>query len=157
MTSTYKFYMQECSSKGIVIEHSEQIDLENDPRFEGLRYSKAEGLDKVGKPRIYTEEFKDSNRLRVYMPNNLTNNPTTVRFTFLFVGENRRNSYKNFIDFVRSGYRVYHDTARNKYLYFFVNEEISPAKEKWHGSVPYLELQLTVQNIFGRTFDEPIA
>lgn len=156
MESIYKFYMQECSNDGAILEGSKERDLENDKDFEGLKYSKAEGLDKVGKPRIYTEEFKDSDRLRVHIPKNLTNNPTTVKFTFFFTGNNRRTSYKKFVDFVRGGYRVYHDTARGKYLYFFVNDEISPASEKHYGSIPYLELQLTVQNIFGRTFDEPI-
>ena len=156
MTSTYKFYMQECSNKGAILAGSQERDLENDSEFEGLKYSKAEGLDKVGKPRVYTETFKDSDRLRVHIPENITNDPTTVKFTFFFTGENRRTSYKNFVDFVIGGYRVYHDTARGKYLYFFVNSEIAPAKELWYGSTPYLELQLTVQNIFGRTFDAPI-
>ena len=157
MTSTYNFYMQECTPQGRLLAGSKRRDLENDPEFEGLKYSRAEGLDKIGKPRIYTEEFSDSDRLKVHIPKTLTNKPTTVKFTFYFTGENRRESYKNFVEFVRSGYRMYYDTARNKYLYFFVNEEITPASEQHYGSTPYLELQLTVQNIFGRTFDEPIA
>ena len=157
MTSTYKFYMQECSSEGRILAGSRERDLENDTEFQGLKYSKAEGLDKIGKPRIYTEEFSDSDRLRVHIPRNLTNKPTTVKFTFYFTGENRRESYDKFVEYVRHGFKVYHDNARNKYLYFCVTEEIAPASEQWYGSTPYLELQLTVQNIFGKTFDEPIA
>lgn len=149
--------MQECSSTGKLVLDSLEIDLENYPSFEGLKYSKAEGLNKIGKPRIYTEEFSDSDRLRVHIPKNLTNSPTTVRFTFYFVGENRHRSYDNFVAYVRKGFKRYYDTARGKYLYFCVNEEIAPSKEQWYGSTPYLELQLNVQNIFGRTFDAPIA
>ena len=153
---TYKFYMQECNAKGIVIDGSQEIDLENHPTFEGLKYSKADGLDKIGKPRVYTEKFSDSDRLRVHIPSTLTNDATTVEFTFFFLGKNRRTSYQNFVEYVRKGYKVYHDDARGKYLYFFVNSDISPATEQWYGSTPYLELKLTVQNIFGRTFDNPI-
>lgn len=153
---TYRFYMQECTAKGVIIEGSQEIDLENYPDFEGLRYSKAEGLDRIGKPRVYTEKFSDSDRLRVHIPSELTNDATTVDFTFFFVGEKRRTSYHNFVEYVRKGYKVYHDDARRKYLYFFVNSDIAPATEQWYGSTPYLELKLTVQNIFGRTFDNPI-
>lgn len=148
--------MQSCDSKGAILIDSQEIDLENHPEFKGLRYSKAVGLDKVGKPRTYTEKFSDSDRLRVYIPETLTNDATTVEFTFFFVGENRRTSYQNFVEYVRNGYKVYHDDARGKYLYFFVNSEITPATERWYGNTPYLELKLTVQNIFGRTFDSPI-
>ena len=156
MASTYKFYMQECDSKGKTIADAPQIDLENHEAFEGLKYVKATGLDKIGKPRIYTEKFSDSERLRVHIPNELTNEATTVEFQFIFSGENRRESYKTFVEYVRKGYKMYYDTARNKYLYFCVTSEITPAKENWYGSTPYLELTLTVQNIFGRTFDEMI-
>lgn len=151
----YKFYMQECDSKGNILSGAPLKDLEVD--FEGMRYSKADGLDKIGKPRIYTESFADSNRLRVHIPEKLTNEATTVKFTFFFTGENRRSVYDSFVEYVRKGFKVYHDTARKKYLYFCINTEITPATEEWYGSTPYLELQLTAQNIFGRTFDAPIA
>ena len=157
MESTYKFYMQECDSEGRLLAGSRQRDLENDTEFEGLKYSKAEGLNKIGKARIYKETFKDSDRLRVYIPNNLTNEPTTAKFTFYFTGEDRYKSYDNFVEYVRKGFKRYYDTARNKYLYFCVESEINPASEQWYGGTPYLELGLTVQNIFGRTFDEPIV
>lgn len=152
-SSVYNFYMQECDSKGTLLENSSQIDLENHEQFVGLKYCRADGLNKIGKPRIYTESFADSDRLRVHIPESLTNEPTTVKFTFYFTGSSRYDSYDNFIEYVRKGFKRYYDTARNKYLYFFVNSDIAPAEEKWHGSTPYLELQLTVQNIFGKTFD----
>lgn len=151
--SEYKFYMQACNHKGELISGSAEMDLENESSFAGLRYSKVEGLNKIGKPRIYTEKYSDSDRLRVHIPNELTNEPTTVKFTFFFTGDRRYESYKNFVEYVRVGFKRYYDTARRKYLYFCVNSEIAPASEMWYGSTPYLELQLTVQNIFGKTFD----
>ena len=150
----YKFYMVNCDKNGKVAESATEYDLEKD--FEGLLYSKATGLYLVGKPRIYTEKYADSDKLRVYMPDTVVNEPTTVNFTFLFTGENRYTIYKTFVDYVRNGFKRYYDNVREKYLYFFVNTEIKPAEEVFYGSKPYLKLDLTVQNIFGRTFDESI-
>lgn len=147
----YYFYMQECDSKGVLLAGSTQKNLEVD--FNGLKYCKAEGLNKIGKPRIYTEKYSDSDRLRVHIPEELTNEATTVTFTFYFVGSNRYATYNEFVEYVRNGFHRYYDTCRQRYLYFCVTSEIKPAKEQFIGGTPYLELQLQVQNIFGRTFD----
>lgn len=147
-TSEYTFYMAECDG-GWNVKDGTTKDLERD--FEGLRYAKCEGLDTVGKPRVYTENYADSDTLRVYMPSQITNEATKVTFTFYFIGENRRETYHSFVDFVRCGKRVYWDSARKRKLYFVVTDEIKPATEMWYGSNPYLELQLTVQNIKGYT------
>ncbi len=150
----YNFYMTSCTNKGEAIAGASRMNLEAD--FSGLRYSKAEGLDKVGAAKnIYTETYADSERTRVYVPDVVTNEPTTVNFTFFFVGDTRRESYDAFIAYVRNGCKVYYDDARKKYLYFFVKNEIKPAEEAHYGSVPYLKMTLSVQNIFGRTFDAP--
>lgn len=145
----YKFYMQECTKDGVLI--GTQRDLEID--FDGLRYAKCEGIDAFGKPRIYTESYADSDNLRVYIPDELTNDATKITFTFYFVGDNRQKTYYEFVDYVRNGYHVYHDTARNKKFIFVVVDEIKPATEVWHGSTPYMELKLQVQNLNGKTFD----
>jgi hypothetical protein len=34
-----------------------------------------------------------------------------------------------------------------------VASEIKPASEMWYGSTPYLELNLQVQNLNGKTFE----
>jgi hypothetical protein len=150
----YKFYMQGCDKYGNVLGEDTRRNLEED--FEGMRYSKAEGLDKVGKPKnVYTESYSDSDRLRTYVPDELVNEATTVTFTFYFIGDDRRSVYDSFIGYVRNGYHVYVDDARKKYLYFMVNSAMDVAEEKWYGGNPYLKLDLTVQNIFGRTFDVP--
>ena len=147
--------MVECDKHGKVASGKEEINLER--HFGGLRYSKAEGLDKIGTPKnIYEEKFADSDRLRVYVPSAITNEATTVIFTFFFVGDERQKVYHDFLDYVRNGFHRYHDDARNKYLYFCVKSELKPAEEKQYGSVPYLNLELEVQNIFGRTFDNPL-
>ena len=148
----YEFFMQECDKHGKLLAGTTAKNLEVD--FNGLRYSKAEGLDAIGKPKnIYTEKYSDSDRTRVYIPENITNEPTTVKFTFYFIGDERQKTYHEFLEYVRKGFHRYYDTYRNKYLYFFVDSELKPAEEKLYGSVPYLKFELTVQNIFGKTFD----
>lgn len=150
----YSFYMQECDNKGHILAGTKGKNLEVD--FQGLKYRRAEGLDMIGKPRIYTEKFADSDRMRVHIPNEITNEPTTVKFSFVFVGDDRQKTYHDFLEYVRKGCHRYYDTCRNKYLYFFVDSELKPAEEMLYGSIPYLKLDITVQNIFGRTFDNPL-
>jgi hypothetical protein len=148
----YEFFMQECDKYGNILAGSTPKNLEVD--FQGLRYSRAEGLDKIGKPKnIYTEKYSDSDRMRVHVPENITNEPTTVKFTFYFVGDNRQRTYHAFLEYIRKGYHRYYDTCRRKYLYFFVDSELKPAEEMLYGSAPYLKFDFTAQNIFGKTFD----
>lgn len=148
------FYMVECDNKGYVSADAEEKDLELD--FEGLLYSKASGLDAIGKPRTYSETYGDSERTRVYIPQELTHDPTSVEFTFFFTGENRQAVYHEFLDYVCNGFHRYYDNYRKKYLYFYINGEVKPAEEKLYGATAYLKLELTVQNIFGMTFNEAI-
>ena len=144
----YKFYMQKCTKDGVDIEGT-LMDLEVD--FDGMRYAKCEGLDDYGKPRVYVETYADNDKLRTYIPQTLTNDATKVKFTFYFLGDNRRSTYHSFVYYVRNGYTKYWDTARNKRFTFVIVDEIKPASEMWHGSTSYLELQLTVQNLNGKT------
>ena len=148
----YHFYMVECDNTGRVT--GEEVDLEES--FDGLVYMKADGLNSLGKQRAYTEKFADSSRLRVYLPESPLREATTVTLSFAFVGENRYNTYTQFANYVSRGFKRYRDTARNKYLYFFVESDIKPAKERMYGCIPYLTLDLQVKNFFGETFDEPI-
>ena len=148
------FYMVECDNKGYVASDAVELDLE--ASFDGLTYMKAEGLNALGKPRVYTETFADSDRTRVYKPDDILRDATSVTFSFVFTGENRYKTYHDFVEYISTGVKRYRDTARNKYLYFFVNSEIKPAKEMWYGGTPYLTADIQVQSIFGKTFDEPI-
>lgn len=146
--------MVECDKKGRVASDAVEIDLEE--HFSGLTYMKIEGLNKLGKPRVYTETFADSDRLRVYKPDDMLRESMTVTFSFAFVGGNRYKAYHDFVEYISTGVKRYHDNARNKYLYFFVNSEIKPSKEMWYGGTPYITADIQVQSIFGKTFDEPI-
>lgn len=144
----YKFYMQKCNRYNVPIDVDKDLEVD----FEGLRYAKCEGLDTYGKAKnVYIETYADSNSVRAYIADKLTNDATKIKFTFYFVGEKRKETYHEFVEWVRNGYTQYWDTARNRKFTFIVQDEIKPASEKWHGSTPYIELQLTVQNLNGRT------
>ena len=73
--------MVECDNKGKVADDAVELDLEE--HFSGLTYMKAEGLNKLGKPRVYTEKFADSDRLRVYKPDDTIREATTVTLSLL--------------------------------------------------------------------------
>lgn len=152
MTSIYKFYMQACDKTGNILAGAPKKDLEAD--FEGLRYKECTGLNDIGNPNVYTEEFADSNRLRVYIPENVTHKPTTVTLTLYFVGNNRYKTYDAFNNYLKSSkFFIYYDTARKKKLTFFLKESITVNSSLWYGDMPYIEVQYKLSNIFGKTED----
>lgn len=153
--SEYNFYMQEVEkSDGVYVlkPDTKKMDIEAD--FCGcIRYSKAEGINTIGKPRVYTEKYSDSDRLRVYVPKEVTNDATKVVFTFYFFGKFRFDAYNKFNDYIRNGIHRYWDTARNRYFDFIVADEIKIGNERFYGKMPYFEVKYTVQNLNGRTFE----
>ena len=161
MESTYKFYMVACDNKGNPIAGAQTMDLEKDFKVEKngvvvgqLRYKECKGLNEIGAARVYTEEYSDSDRLRVHIPDNLTHKPTTVTLTLYFVGEDRYKVYDSFNTYLKeSKYHIYYDSARKKKLTFFVKDEIGVGESQWFGSTPYIQVEYKLSNIFGRTFD----
>ena len=161
MESTYKFYMVACDNKGVPIVGAQTMDLEKDFKVEKdgvvvgqLRYKECKGLNEIGAARVYTEEYSDSDRLRVHIPDNLTHKPTTVTLTLYFVGEGRYNVYDSFNTYLKgSKYHIYYDSARKKKLAFFVKDGISVGESQWFGNTPYIQVSYKLSNIFGRTFD----
>lgn len=158
-SSQYNHYMQRVDSPGY-----NRIDIEEE--FPGLLYSSAKGIYDIGKPKnIYTEQYADSDRTRVYIPieylngqlvhdtSLIANEATTVEMTFLVVGDTdaRRDTITAFEDYVRTGIHTYYDTARQMEFTFFVSDAIKVSEEKWHGTQPYVELTVPLQNINGKT------
>ena len=148
-TNEYKFYMQATDSKGVALEGAPVKDLEVD--FEGLRYLKATGLNDIGEARVYTETFADSDRTRVYIPSEVTHKQTSVTLSLVFVGKKRHETYDAFLAYITDGFHAFWDTARNKRLVFYVESNISPSEELWSGSNPYLKLDITLKNVYGKT------
>ena len=148
-TNEYKFYMQATDSKGVALEGAPIKDLEVD--FEGLRYLKATGLNDIGEARVYTETFADSDRTRVYIPSEVTHKQTSVTLSLVFVGKKRHETYDAFLAYITNGFHAFWDSARNKRLVFYVESNISPSEDLWSGSNPYLKLDITLKNVYGKT------
>ena len=129
-SSQYTHYM-----KRIDVNNASTYDIES--HFSGLRYMKAEGMNDIGKTKnIYTEAYADSDRLRVHLPstsiNDYTNEATKITMHFLIIGK-------------------YWDDARNLEFDFIVTDEIKVSDERWHGSAPYIEIAVPMQNLNGKT------
>ena len=144
-----EFFMQALDDKGEVVAGS-QRNLEVD--FEGLRYCKAEGFLDIGKPRIYTETYADSDKVRTFIPEELTNEPTTVMLTLYFIGEEAQQTLQSFNEYIRQGRHEFWDTKRNLKLTFYLGSEIKISEEQYKGGTPYYEVTYTLNNIYGRTF-----
>lgn len=149
-SSPYTHYMERVD----ITDSLGQIDIEE--QFSGLLYMRAEGMNDVGKSKnVYTETYADSDRLRVYLPNdgNYNNDATKITMHFFVVGDkdSRQATIRAFETYVREGIHRYWDTARNLEFDFIVQDEIKVSDEKWHGSSPYVEIQVPMQNLNGKT------
>ena len=148
-SSQYTHYMQR-------VDIASQPIYDIEEQFVGLLYMKADGLNNIGKAKnIYAETYADSDRLRVYLPNDgvYTNEATKITMHFLVVGDeaSREATIRSFETYVREGIHRYWDDARNLEFDFIVQDEIKVSDEKWHGSSPYVEIEVVMQNLNGKT------
>lgn len=142
----YKIHMQQVNSDNTL---GVLTDLEKD--FPGLKYLKCEGLETKGKPYIYTEKYADSDELRVYIPEQINREPTTIILSLCFVGEKRRDAYNDFYEYVKKGKFKYWDTVRNKEALLVLTNEVSPKEDLLKGSMPFIEVDFKFQNLYGAT------
>lgn len=126
----------------------EYVDLES--TFKGMKYLQCKGLEDKGKPKNkYTETYADSEELRVHEPNVVFLEATTLTFTFLFVGDDRKSVYDSFCEYINKGKFYYRDTKRNKLAYITLLEAIKPSDDIYKGSTPYIKADFKFQNIWG--------
>lgn len=152
-SSQYTHWMQRIDITG-----QNAIDIEDYPLFKGLLYMKADGMNDIGKAKnVYTEQYADDDRMRVHLPSvsvsDYTNEATKITMHFLVVGDaaQRQATIRAFENYVREGIHRYWDDARNLEFDFIVTDEIKVSDEKWHGSSPYVEIQVPMQNLNGKT------
>ena len=144
MAQEVKFYMQK--------EGEGAIDIE--AYFPGLRYQKCVGLnDKGTRMNIYTEEYSDSDTLRVWQGEEVTRKATTITFTFFFLGDTRHEAFNNFYNYVKNGKITYWDTARNKEALLVLADEVKIGEEDWKGSTQYFSVSFKFQNLWGECKD----
>lgn len=158
-SSQYNHYM-----KRVDVDNQPTYNIEN--QFTGLLYMRTDGINNIGKPKnIYTETYAENDSLRVCLPkhessgamvhslSDIANEATKITMHFLVVGvaSQRQTTIKNFFDYIRAGVHRYWDDARNLEFDFIVTEDLTVSDEKWHGSAPYIEISVPMQNINGKT------
>lgn len=144
MVQEYSFYM---SKEGESVR-----DLEKD--FEGMKYIKCEGLlDKGKRKNVYTESYSDSDTLRVWMGEEVTREATDITLTFVFIGDNRQDVYRDFYNYAKNGKITYYDTARNKEALLVLMDAIKVKDDIWKGSTPYIEVDFKFKNLWGECKD----
>lgn len=131
---------------------SSYVDLES--YFGGMKYSKCEGLEDLGKPKnIYTETYADADTLRVHIPQSVKREATTITFTFFFFGANRQDIYSRFNEFIKGQKIYYYDTARQKRAYMVLMDKTAPKEDIYKGSHPYISVDYKFQNLWGECVD----
>lgn len=147
MKMKYKFYMKR---DGL---DSEYVDLES--FFDGMRYMSSEGLNDKGKVKnIYTETYSDSDTLRVYMPNVIAREATTITLRFAFLGENSQQIFDLFYNFVKGNKIYYYDTAREKEAYMFLQEAVKVSEDYRKDGEKYIVVEFKFQNMSGECLNK---
>lgn len=149
-----KFYMQKVDANGELISDTLK-DLESD--FDGMRYSRCVGLMNKGKRKnIYTEQYSDSDTLRVWQGEEVTREATTITFTFAFAGNHRKSVYESFYNYVKNGVISYYDTARMKEARLVLIDALEPSDDIYKGSTPYIKAEFKFQNLWGECKDKSL-
>ena len=140
------------------------LDIEEE--FQGLVYLEAKGMNTIGKAKnVYTEQYADSDDLRAYFPesdtvdnngvteDSYTNEATVITMKFAIIGDAvmRQRTLDQFTDYIRHGKHRYWDNARNREFTFIITDEIKVSEERWHGSTPYIVIEVPMQNLKGKT------
>jgi hypothetical protein len=124
-------------------------DLET--RFNGLKYSKCDGLNSKGKRKdVHIEKYADSTELRVWLGlKDPIREATDITFTFFFIGNSRQNTYDSFLAYVGNGKIHYWDTIRKKEAVMVLVDQVKTKEDVYKGSTPYLLAEFKFQNLFG--------
>lgn len=147
MKMKYKFYMKR---EGV---DSDYIDLES--YFLGMKYMKCEGLNDKGKVKNrYTETYSDSDTLRVYMPDVVAREATTITLRFAFLGENNQQIFDLFYNFVKGNKIYYYDTARGKEAYMFLQEAVTVSEDVNKDGTKYIVVDFKFQNMSGECLNK---
>jgi hypothetical protein len=127
-------------------------DLEE--HFEGLLYSKCTGLYDKGKRKdIYVEKFVEEEKEKVWFGSEVKHEPTKLKMSLYFTGENRHKVYDDFYNTIKNGVCEYWDTKRLKKAFFYLENAYAPNTDSYNGSTPYIECNFELNNMYGQCFD----
>lgn len=127
------------------------MDLETD--FPGLHYLSADGLSAWGAPKnVYFETYAESPETRVYVPDTVCYDSVDISMAFAFTGDNRRDIYDDFCEYVSQGRIRYWDTARDREVCMVLAGAVEPEDDILKGSTPFILARFTFRNLYGRSF-----
>lgn len=141
----YRFYMSRYEDGG----WSAECSVEE--YYDGLRIATVKGLSDKGKQRIYTETYAELDGTQVHIPNGIKRDSTEIEFEILFMGQNYRDVYDSFVEFVTGAKIRYHDTCRNRQLEMVLNDEVEVSDEMLYGGTPFVMAEFKFLNLAGHT------
>ena len=146
MMDDYKFYMSRW------VDNQWETDTDLESTFDGMKYVSCKGLSDYGKIKnIYTENYAETDALRLYLPENAVRENTDIEFEFGFEKENRRDVYDSFVEWI-SGHKLkYWDTCRKREVEMILIEKIEVDEDVLIGSSPFIVVPFKFKNINGQT------
>lgn len=146
MIDNPKFYMQRVDKTNQPVK-----DLEAD--FKGLRYKEFKGLENFGKIKsVYTESFAETDELQVYMADTPIRENITPTLTLVFIGDNKRKAYHDFVDYISTGKIAYWDNVRKRKITFILTESIEPEYDTVKDT-EYIQASFKLQCLNGHASD----
>lgn len=142
----YKYFM----SRFINSEWEKAVSLED--YFNCMKYCSCKGLSTKGKPKnIYTENYAETEELRVFIPEAVVLENTDLEFTFAFKGIGRRDMYDRFCEWL-TGYKIrYWDTCRKRQVDMILMDAVETGDDSLYGSEPFMTATFKFKNLKGKT------
>ena len=130
--------------------------------FEGVFYQAADGIEAIGQPRVYTEEYPESDELSVYFPEKTTLKATDFTLKLYFIAPDNKegneaidciiNSYHSFMDYLQGSLILYWDNVRKRKLLLALTESVKPSTTSVLEGREYLAVSFKFKNVYGRSF-----
>ena len=136
--------------------------------FGFCRYKSITGLNSRGRQKaVYSEEYADASSVRVYVHPTERLASTESVLTVYFFGSDpslpterpsnelmalAEKSWDGFCRWLSGGLVVWYDDVRMRRALFYLSSACEPSADVVKG-VPYLCCQVTLCNVFGRSFD----
>lgn len=130
--------------------------------FDGVFYQAADGVEAIGQPRVYTEEYPESGELDVYFPEKTTLKATDFTLKLYFIAPDNKegneaidyiiNSYHSFMDYLQGSLILYWDNIRKRKLLLALTESVKPSTTSVLEGREYLAVSFKFKNVYGRSF-----
>lgn len=130
--------------------------------FEGVFYQATDGIEAIGQPRVYTEEYPESDELSVYFPENTTLKATDFTLKLYFIAPDDKkdneaidciiNSYHSFMDYLQGSLILYWDNVRKRKLLLALTENVKPSTTSVLEGREYLAVSFKFKNVYGKSF-----